>query len=183
MRVIGVTLLVTLAFVPRAYSEIEKVATLCEKRFCFYTWPMLPQIDGWKQDRDQSLALGVNALAAIGTSFANADAVMYAKAVYKPQVPSATSLELFIEYDRTGFTQGGSGAEAAEAPSLTTADGRLLKSLTFFPTGKSGNWERVSYGEEGNYYLIFTLSSRTLKAYEEALPDYELLIARYKEKP
>jgi len=44
-------------------------------------------------------------------------------------------------------------------------------------------WEKVSYGEEGEFYLIFTLSSRSEQGFKAALKDYELFISRYKETP
>jgi hypothetical protein len=65
---------------------------------------------------------------------------------------------------------------------LATGDGQKLRSLTFFPQGE-GNWERVSFGEEGEYYLMFTISSRTKSGYDMALPLYEAMLRAYKEKP
>ena len=69
----------------------------------------------------------------------------------------------------------------AEATALKTGDGQVVRSFTYFPP-KEGNWERVSYGEEGEYYLIFTVSSRTKDGYAKAVPTYESLVQRYKEK-
>lgn len=41
----------------------------------------------------------------------------------------------------------------------------------------------ISYGEEGEFYLIFTVSSRSLNGYQAAMNAYQQLIRRYKEKP
>jgi len=39
----------------------------------------------------------------------------------------------------------------------------------------------MSYGEEGDFYLIFVISSRTKKGFQGALKDYENFIHLYKE--
>jgi hypothetical protein len=73
------------------------------------------------------------------------------------------------------------GITITETKLIVTADGKKLRSFTFFPT-KQGNWERVSYGEEGEFYLVFTISSRTKMAYDRAIAAYESLVSGYREK-
>lgn len=163
-----------------ALAEIEKLATSCEKGLCFHWWPKLEPMEGWHQDREQSFNYSVNALAPDGASFANADTVMYAKAVYKPREPEIKSLEELIARDRRDFAANVPGVEITEALPLSTADGQLLQSITFFPTGK-GNWERVAYGEEGDFYLIFTISSKSLSSYNSNVKAYEAMISQYRE--
>jgi hypothetical protein len=69
----------------------------------------------------------------------------------------------------------------SEIAPLTTGDGQKLRTLTFFPKD-SGNWEYVSFGEEAEYFLVFTVSSRSKSELEKALPAYHALIRGYKEK-
>ena len=61
----------------------------------------------------------------------------------------------------------------------TTLPMKTLRAL--FSKGK-GNWERVSYGEKGDFYLIFTVSSRTEQGYKVALSAYKQFVNGYKEK-
>lgn len=180
MRAALFALLMLLSVTDAAFADIEKLATSCERGLCFHWWPKLPEIDGWHHDREQSFNYGINALAPDGFSFANADTVMYAKAIYKPRKPEVTSLEDLIEHDLRDFAANATGVEITEAPALRTADGQSLRSLTFFPA-KKGNWERVAYGEEGDFYLVFTISSRSLDGYLASAKAYEEMIRRYRE--
>jgi hypothetical protein len=163
-------------------AEIERIAIPNERAIQFYWWPKLAPIEGWQQDREFSFRYSVNALAPVGKSFANAETVMYAKAVFKPRVPNVKSLEALIASDRKEFLAKVPGITIADAPPLKTADGLKLISLTYTPAGE-GNWERVSYLEEGEFYLIFTVSSRTASGYKSAEKSYESLISTYREKP
>ena len=165
-----------------AFAEIEKIAIPGEKGMSLYWWPKLAPVAGWVQDRDFSFKFSANALVPIGASFADAETVMYAKAVFKPRVPKAKSLTLLIESDKKDFLANVPDIAIQDAPSLVTADGKKLMSLTYTPKEK-GNWERVSYLEEGDFYLIFTVSSRTQAGFLATAKTYETLIGQYKEKP
>lgn len=165
-----------------AGAEIEKNALVCETGVCLYWWPKLPELKGWHQDKDQSFNYGVNALAPDGASFANAEAVMYAVANYKPRMPEVKSIEILIANDKKEFLDSDSSLTISECKGLTTGDGQRLRSFTFFPKSK-GNWEQVSYGEEGDFFLIFTLSARSKEGFDKSQDAYRELIARYKEKP
>lgn len=115
----------------------------------------------------------------VASRLKNAETVMYAKAIYKPREPNIKSLDALIERDKKDFEANVPGISIREVALLSTADGGKLKSLTFFPKS-GGNWERVSYGEEGDFYLIFTISSRSLSGFNSAVGAYEKLIASYK---
>lgn len=162
-------------------AEIEKLGRPCETGLCLYWWPKLAPVEGWHHEPEPSQHYGANALAPEGSTFMDAETVMYAKASYKPRVPETKSLDALIENDKKEFLANVPGVVIAAAKPLTTGDGKKLKSVTFFPTAQ-GNWERVSYGEEGEFYLLFTISSRTKAGYERALPAYEEMIRGYKEK-
>jgi hypothetical protein len=178
IRVLITSLLLTSA---TAFAEIEKFAIPGEKGMAFHWWPKLPSVAGWSQDRDFSFRYSINALAPTGASFADSETVMYAKAIYKLRVPDVNSLAKLIENDKKDFVTNVPGITIQEAKVLATADGMNAPSLTYTPKGK-GNWERVSYLEEGDFYLIFTISSRTEIGFLTSITAYETLISQYKEK-
>lgn len=177
-RRLCLTVWLCLLFGSWVHAEIEKIAIPDEEGMLFYWWPKLAPVDGWHQDLQHSYHYNVNALAPEGFTFKNSGTVIYAKAIYKPRRPEITSLEQLIENDIKEFLSDFPDLKIQEAMPLTTADGRQLQSFTFFPV-ETGNWERVSYGEEGEYFLIFTLSSRTQAGYDSAISSYGKLIAHY----
>jgi hypothetical protein len=181
MKRIFLALLMTLPLPVTA--EIYKVAVPDERcgGMCLYWWPVLPEVDGWQQDLPNSYHYSANAQAPLGESFSNAEAVIYAKALFKPRMPETKSLSQLITDDQNEF-QEHSDPIITVLESITTADGKKLQSFQFFPKNK-GNYERVSYGEEGEFYLVFTLSSRSKEGYESAMPAYLKFIAQYREKP
>lgn len=163
-------------------AEIYKTAIPSQSGMKFYWWPVLPEIEGWHHDRNFSLMYSSNAQAPDGFTFANAESVIYAKAIFKPGRKSIKTLNELIESDKNEFIKNTKDLIIEEVNSLATSDGKKLKSFTFTPKIK-GNWERVSYCEEGDFYLIFTLSSRSKKGYNESLKHYEQFISNYKQKP
>jgi hypothetical protein len=176
--VLGTLLLVPLI----AVAEIEKVARPCEKGICLAWWPKMVPAKGWHQESDSSFANGVNIQVPDGFTFSNAETVIYAKASYKPRIPKTTSLEMLIKDDKDEFLTRDPSISIVEVQPLKTADGKILKSYTFFPKGK-GNWEQASYGEEGDFYLIFTISSRSRSGFLGSFTVYEQYIGQYKEGP
>jgi hypothetical protein len=161
-------------------AEIEKIGEPCETGICLYCWPKLPAVAHWHHERGPSLKYGANTLARDGTTFMDADTVMYAKALYKPRIPGTTSLDVVLmNNDKEQFVRDTPVVKRSEVKALKTGDGQILRSFTFFPATQ-GNWERVSYGEEDDFYLIFTISSRTKSGYDKALPAYEAMINAYR---
>jgi len=161
-----------------ANAEIEKIVVPCEQKMCFYWWPKLAVIKGWHHERDFSYHYGVNAQAPDGYTFANAESVIYAKALYKPTIPETKSLEMLISKDKNDFISRDPNIIVSEVDAPKTKDDRALKSFTFIPKEK-GNWEQVSYGEEEEFYLIFTVSSRTKEGFAKALGVYKQFISQY----
>jgi hypothetical protein len=163
-----------------ALSEIEKVGRVCGDGVCPAWWPKLALVKGWHHDDEASLANGVNIQVPDGFTFSDAETVIYGRALYKPRNPEATSLEVLIKNDREEFLKENSSIEIAKVFPLKTKDGKALEARRFFPKS-TGNWEEVSYGEEGDFYLLFTISSRSSAGFAAALPVYEQYIAQYKE--
>lgn len=177
----GLFVLLLLLFASSARAEIEKLALTCEQGICMYWWPKLPAVKGWHHDREHSFTYSANAQAPDGYSFADAESVIYAKAVYKAREPETKSLAMLIKNDKKEFLSRDPRLVISEVESLLTSDGKSMKSYTFFPKEK-GNWERVTYGEEGDFYLIFTLSLRSKEAYQRALNAYEQFVNGYRTK-
>jgi len=163
-----------------ASPEIEKVGQVCDKGICLAWWPKLDPAKGWHHDDRASWAVGANVQVPDGFTFSNAETIIYAKAAYKPKIPETTSLDMLIENDKSDFLKHDPTVSITKVPPLKTQDGKELETYTFFPIGK-GNWEEVSYGEEGDFYLIFTISSRSRAGFLSMLPLFEQYVARYKE--
>lgn len=137
---------------------------------------------GWQHERDQSLRNGINALSPKGASFSDAETVMYAKAVYKPREPNVKSLADLIAKDKKEFLAHEPSLDVRETEALKAKDERVFRTFSYLPKAK-GNWERVAYGEETEFYLVFVLSSRTEHGYKKFRDDFEQLIRGYSEKP
>lgn len=179
MNKIIFTLFILLISIP-AVAEIEKKAIQSDNGFNFYWWPILPNIDGWYQDEGSSYQYSANTQAPDGKNFSNAESVIYAKALYKPRMPDTKSLEQFIKEDIEEFNKSQGKMTIEKSEPIKTKDNNTLETYKFSPVNE-GNWERVAYGEEGDYYLVFTLSSRTEKGYRDTLPTFKEFIRNYKE--
>lgn len=169
-----------LLFAFPASAEIEKIAFACGQQVCFRWWPQLQAVPDWGHDREHSLYYNFNALAPIGSTFATAETVMYANAIYKPQVPEEKSLPEFIASDLQKFRVESPGLRVEAAKQLRTASGKTGESHWLKPAGK-GQWERVAYFDEGDYYVVFVVSSRTESGLHKASPTFEALVSGYRE--
>jgi hypothetical protein len=179
MKLIAWTCCLILLLTLAAQAEIEKVAQLTDTGLCFYWWPKLPKLKGWHQDKDESFYYNANTLAPDGSSFTKAEAIMYANAVYKPREPDIKSLDAFIAEDKKTFLAHDPRLTITEVSGLITGDGTKLRSFTFFPQ-TTGNWEEASYDEEGDFYLVFVLSSRSKEGFDKTQDAYRQLVAAYK---
>ena len=162
-----------------ASAEIEKVADPKANGLTLHWGPKLPDVAGWHFDREASYHYSFAAWAPDNSTFADAETVIYARAIYKPRDPQTKSLDMLVEQDRQRFLAKSPGARIAPAPSLPTADGRRFRSLSFSQSN-GGPWDRAAYGEEGDYYLMFIISSRSQSGYQKAMATFETFIARYK---
>lgn len=165
-----------------AFGDVEKIAQICEENICFRWWPRVEPPDGWKHERGQSLHYNFNALAPVESDFATAEAVMYANAIYRPRVPNEKTLNAFIDSDIQKFKTDNPKLSIAELPALKTADGKIAKLFILKPSTQ-GQWERVAYFEEGEYYMVFVASSRTESGLLRVAVAHEMLVSRYREKP
>jgi hypothetical protein len=161
-----------------AQAEIVKTADIdCHGRICFHWWPKLAPLPGWHADENVNRRYGFNALIPDGASWSGADTIMYARAVYRESRPDIALLDAFIASDKKSFADE-KGTLIADAAPVTTGDGAKLRSATYFRVDHK-TWERVSYGEEGDYFLLFVVSSFSETAYEKRQADYEQMIRTY----
>ena len=174
-------LLILGLFAAAASAEMYKKVLLDSSNGQVRVWPKLGQVKGWHQDEYASTANDANAQVPDGFSFGNSATVIYAKAMYKLSKPGIKSLEQYIEYDKKKFLEEKPGIIIKETEPAVTGDKVKLRSFTFFPKDK-GEWERVSYGEEGDYYIAFTVSSLSKREYEKVQGDYLRFLRSYKIK-
>jgi len=175
--------LILLLLLPcKAFAEIEKIAIPNDKGISFYWWPKITPPQGWVQDKAYSYHYAVNAMTPEGYTFANAKTVMYAKANYKPRDPDIKSLEAFMERDKEIFLSKMPNIRIIKTDSLHTADRKIFISYNFFPE-KAGNWEKVAYGEEGDFYIVFTISARSKEEFDSSESAFKALVENYTESP
>jgi hypothetical protein len=161
-----------------ANAEMEKIAIPFDNQIRLFNWPKVVVPNAWHHEKESSYANGVNIIVQDNFTFGNSESVIYTASVYKPSRPEIKSLEALIAEDKkallTQFPETVISTEAA----LSDGKNNKMLSLRYSPRA-SGNWERVTYGEETDFYLIFTLSSRSEKGYLTAMPTYKKVIKSY----
>jgi hypothetical protein len=165
-----------------AHAEIEKIATPTDTGLVFQWWPKVQPSSGWHFDSGSSHHFGFNAMAPDGSTFSKAETVMYGKADYKPRVPEIKSLALLIQGDISDFHRAYPGMAVTTERPISSANHKSFQVVTFSPS-TGGNWERVAYGEDGEFYLIFTASSRTKSGLEQAMPAFNAMVKSYRFGP
>jgi hypothetical protein len=167
-------------------AGIEKIMLVCDRGLCPYYWPQVDVPDGWFHDREASYQFDFNAIAPLGQTFSHAEAIIYGKAIYKPRQPETKSLLQLMAEDKERFEQKGSGAKVEVADALSTHDGQRALSYKFLPvTGAAAasdsdaQWERVAYLDDGEFYVIFVVSSRTEQGLAGANNAFEKAVASY----
>ncbi|WP_306600405.1 hypothetical protein [Geothrix sp. 21YS21S-2] len=159
-------------------GEIEKIAIPSQDGLNLLWWPKVNPPPGFVFDQAVSHQTAVKMFIPIGCTFSNAETVIYAKAAFKPGIPDVKTLQALIENDVVAFRQRDPNLIVQSGPAIKDGDAKQAIVFTFAPSG-SGNWESVAYSEEGEFYLLFTLSSRSKKGYEASLPLFTTMIASY----
>ena len=162
-------------------AGVYKLAVPAGSGMKLYWWPILPDLPGWVHDQLASKQYDANFLVPRGQTFANAPAVIYARALYKPRIPETKSIDQLIADDERQIAKDSPDIRMSEQAALQDRDGKGFRCVSFAPSAE-GDWEFVAYGEEDDFYLIFTVSGNSPGALEKALPEFKKLIARYKKK-
>lgn len=165
-----------------ASAQMEKIATSTNSGIEFQWWPkVLPPV-GWHFDPGSSHHFSFNAMAPDGSTFSKADTVMYAKAEYKPRVPETKTLAQLVAQDISDFHQAYPGLAVTVEQPVSSADHKQLQIITFAPS-TGGNWERVAYGENSDFYVLFAVSSRTQGGLKRAMPAFKAMVGSYRVGP
>lgn len=147
-------------------------------------WPKVDPPKGWHHDRGNSVNYHLNAMAPAGESFASAEAVIYARAIRTSTDANLRNLGEFMARERASFLKRSPDYEIRDGKPIVTREGMSLKTRLFIPRKGQGNWERVAYGEEHDFYLLFVASARSRKALEAVTRPYQQMIWQYRrEKP
>ena len=161
-----------------ASAQIEKIATPTNSGIKLQWWPKVQPPHGWHFDSGSSHHFSCYAMAPDGSTFSTAETVMYAKADYKPRVPETKSLAQLVAQDISDFHQAYPGMAVTVEPPVLSADHKQFQVITFTPSA-GGNWERVAYGENAEFYVLFTVSSRTRGGLERAMPAFKTMVSSY----
>jgi hypothetical protein len=161
-------------------AEVERTAIAGGDGIELFWWPKLPPLNGWDHDEIASLQYGANVLAPRGKTFADSESAIYAKALYKPRVPQVKSLSELIDGNRKDFSEDHGGTQVKDAARLASGNGRPVACLIVEPTSP-GNWQKVCYLEEGDYFLVFTLISQSRSNFDSSVKAFEALISRYRQ--
>lgn len=178
--------IVALFFSFFTFAEIDKKAYTCDEsgKMCFLWWPKLQGVDGWKQDMQHSNHYKMNTQAPLGSTFSNAETVIYARAEYQHDGSPDKNLSEFIKSSQEKYLIPDPTLMVEKTKTISSQNNINFESYKFIPS-KQGNWEQVSYAEEidkdGNkYFLIFVLSSRSQAGYDKYIKDYFKFITQYK---
>ncbi len=144
----------------------------------FYWQPQLPNIEWWEYDNSASLAQKAVVFVPLGADFFSAEAVILARAVERREACCPTLGEFASFQKERVITAGKNDIELVEKRTSTLGNNNVLRSY-LFSSHKTGAVELRFYGEERNFYLVFSLKARTKKAYSRALPTYRRLLRRY----
>lgn len=177
MRYLAMLLLLFTSLI--AHGEIERNLKTEDGEVQYYWWPKLTLADGWVQDITHSYHFHANAIVPEGEVFPGAETVVYAKAIYKPMLPNVSTLEAFIGRDKASYLADIPGVVIHPADSVKTAEGKTLTSYRYEPT-QEGNHERLVYGEDDKFYLVFALSSRSKEGLAQAMDDFVTMVESYR---
>jgi hypothetical protein len=169
-----------LLIAPAAFAAIEKIATPSDTGIVFQWWPKVTPPQGWHHDEGSSRYFGFNALAPDGSTFSKAETVLYAKASYKPRAPQIKSLAAFVASDIAQLRSSEPGISITPEPAIHARNGLLFEVVRFEP-GKvgTGAWERVAYGEDGEYFLTFAVSSHSARGLRSSAKVFRTLLNGY----
>jgi hypothetical protein len=182
MRQLALAILLFLSL--PAIAAIEKTATTTESGIRLMWWPKVAPPPGWHFDQGSSQYFSFRAIAPDGSTFSKAETVMYARADYKPRIPETKSLDSYIANDTAGFKSASPGLVVSQEHSIHGKGHMEFRVVSYSPREASeGNWERVAYGEDGDYYLTFVISSRTKSGLMHSQLAFNTFVAGYEPGP
>jgi hypothetical protein len=178
-HLLSILLLILLPVGGVAYAEEPKPFIPEEPDMKGFWWPVYIDSSGAKKESFYGLTLGQYPTDTDGAPLDDIETVIYARALYKPRMSGVSSLEELIEDEQTQFRNRTPETEISTAEPVQTKEGEALRSYTYVPK-KSGSWERVTYSEEGDFYLLFTIRSQNQQRYQQDLDAYFNYIRKYR---
>jgi hypothetical protein len=165
-----------------AHAGLDPVLGTCGATSCLWHEPTVRAPDGWEFKEAASARYHARAFAPAGSNFANAAAVMYAKAVPKEGQPA--SLAAFMSQDIASYRAKDAKLQVKTGLSYADGDGRVLQAVQLVPGAGSGlQRETIAYGEEGRFYLVFALSGAGMVEHDVAVPAFQQMLATYHAGP
>lgn len=162
-----------------AATEPLKPFIPAEPEMKAFWWPVYIDNSGARQEKLYGLPLGEYPTAQDGSLLSNIETVIYARALYKPRLRGITSLEALIESEQAEFRRRNPEVSVEELETVSGSDGKPLRSFAYLPK-RRGDWERVTYSEEGEFYLLFTLRSKSQQRYQQDMESYLSYIRQYR---
>jgi hypothetical protein len=165
-----------------AQAGLEPVLGSCGATPCLWHEPTVRAPKGWEFKETASTRYHARAFAPAGSNFANATAVMYAKAIPKEGQPG--TLAAFMAQDIASYRAKDAKLQVKTGLSFADGDGRSLRAVQLVPaTGSGVQWETIAYGEEGAFYLVFDLSASGVLEHDTAVPAFKQMLATYHTGP
>ena len=165
-----------------AQAGLEPVLGNCGATSCLWHEPTVRAPAGWEFKEVASTRYHARAFAPAGSNFANAPAVMYAKAIPKQGQPA--TLAAFMAQDIASYRAKDAGLQVKTGLSYADGDGRLLPAVQLVPAAGSGvQRETIAYGEEGAFYLVFDLSASGVLEHDVAMSAFKQMLATYHAGP
>lgn len=161
-----------------ANAELEQVPFNCEGKTCFYTLPKLQPLNGWHPE-GRNNDTDATVLVPNGATFENTQHFIYARALSKPLISDNPSLANFISMEKSDFAEVYPSTKVIEVSPIASTTGKKLRSLVIV-SKTSGKWEQVTYTEEGDHFIVITLTAKTERAFKQAQSDYYGVVRAYK---
>ncbi|NUS39685.1 MAG: hypothetical protein HOQ02_11770 [Lysobacter sp.] len=165
---------------PAAWAATEPVAEICVDTgtLCVWQQPTVAAPAGWERKAVASSHYRASAFAPVGRNFANAPAVMYAKAV--PKNAGASTLAAFMADDLASYRAQDGKLDVQNGLKFADGDGRELPAVRLMPgAGGTAQWQTVAYAEEAGYFVVFSLSAHGKVDQDAALPAFQQLVRSY----
>lgn len=177
---ITIGLVLALGVVPVASlrAEIERNAYPTNHGLEFLWWPKVNPPADWIHNRELSFENHINMFVPKGEDYADASAVMYARAIYFENGNTEQELETAIRDDHRGFLEHSPGSTVEEVAVVQTGDGTRLRTFSFTPKAR-GHWELVAYGREPKYVLMFCISATSKQALEQHRAAFLAMVRSY----
>jgi len=139
----------------------------------------LTEPDGWILDNQIGVSQGIHAVFyPEGTSWKDSDAVMYSRAVARPEGEEPIQAQVTNTIDV--FKANGSPDSRAEFRKTITTDSGETGEIYYFTGDQWNNFEAVAYFPAPQTINFVVLTCRSREAFERSLPAFETVAESYR---